>query len=171
MPASFHIPELDLIPLDAETLAELLADPAAYLKKEGDSGALKAQIVAVAGQTRDFQTRSGAQPPWIGYLAQVPKTHEIVGACSYKGDPTATDGTVEIAYFTFPEFEGGGYATGMAQELLARAFAEAVIMRVIAYTQTKRGSSARVLEKVGLTCTGQVDHPEDGKVWRWELSR
>ncbi len=170
MTKHFHIPELEFIPLDAEALVALLAGPKAFLKKIGDDGEMIDQVVEVATLTQALLARTGAQAPWICYLAQDPDTGGIVGTCGYKDKPTA-NGVVEIAYFTFPDFEGVGVGTGMAQELLARAFAEPVVNSVIAHTKGKKSASARVLEKVGMTCTGQVDHPEDGRVWRWDLSR
>ena len=36
-------------------------------------------------------------------------------------DNGSTDGSVEIAYFTYPDFEGQGYATLMAQRLIELA--------------------------------------------------
>lgn len=42
-----------------------------------------------------------------------------VGTCGFKSSPD--QGRVEIAYFTFPDFEGRGLATAMAGELLAIA--------------------------------------------------
>ena len=52
--------------------------------------------------------------PWVGYLAE--KNGVFVGTCAYKSSPE--NGEVEIAYFTFPEYEGQGVATLMAQWLL-----------------------------------------------------
>lgn len=170
MSSAHPLPPLDLIPLDADTLRKLIADVATFLNVVGDNGELKDQIEAVARRAQASQATRGSQPPWIDYLAQEPETRQIVGACSYAGNPTP-EGQVELTVFTFPEFEGYGVATSMAQELLVRAFSEAVINRVIAHTPPRKSAATAVLTKVGLRKVGVVRHPEDGRVWLWELSR
>ena len=96
-------------------------------------------------------------------------TLEIVGSCAFKGRP-AKDGTAEIAYFTYPDFEGQGYATSMARKLVEMAQASGEIKRVIAHTLPGSKASGRVLEKAGLQFAGEIEDPEDGTVWRWQLS-
>ena len=49
-----------------------------------------------------------------GYL--VLETDTIVGTCAFRSPPRS--GEVEIAYFTFPEFEGRGFTTEMARHLI-----------------------------------------------------
>jgi RimJ/RimL family protein N-acetyltransferase len=49
-----------------------------------------------------------------GYL--VLETDTIVGTCAFRSLPRS--GGIEIAYFTFPEFEGRGFATEMARHLI-----------------------------------------------------
>ncbi len=108
----------------------------------------------------------GFKEPWIGYLvleASVP-----VGTCGFKSVPV--DGRVEIAYFTFPEFEGKGVATGMAAALVAIAQQREPLVVVAAQTLPERNASTRVLEKLGFRLTSTADHPEDGKVWEWQLA-
>jgi len=170
MSRTFHIPTLDFIPLEADCLRDLLADPAAFLKGIGAQATVKEAVVEIAHATQALHARLAAAYPWIGYLVQEPDRGVLVGTCAYKGGPTA-EGVVEIAYHTFPEFKDHGYATAMAQELLAQAFCHAEVNRVIAYTAPAVSASTRVLEKVGLVRTGDFDHPEDGPVWRWALSR
>lgn len=43
--------------------------------------------------------------------------------------------------------------------------------RLIAITQTLRetNASTRILTKLRFGLRGEVDHPEDGLVWEWEL--
>ena len=101
---------------------------------------------------------------WGCYLTVDEELRQLIGTCGYKDKPD-TDGAVEIAYFTFPAFEGRGYGTGMAAALVARAGAR----RVIAHTLPVRNASCRILEKSGFTFAGQVEDPEDGLVWRWEV--
>jgi RimJ/RimL family protein N-acetyltransferase len=55
--------------------------------------------------------------PWVGYLTL--EDSVCVGTCGFKGPPVSN--RVEIAYSTFPQYEGRGYATRMARALVARA--------------------------------------------------
>ncbi|HSJ65279.1 MAG TPA: GNAT family N-acetyltransferase [Gemmatimonadaceae bacterium] len=105
---------------------------------------------------------------WGGYFAVDHETREVVGSCAFKTAPSG-DGAVEIAYFTYPGFEGRGYATQMARRLVELASRSATVRRVIAHTLPETNASTRVLEKVGMTCVGEVMDPDDGRVWRWEL--
>lgn len=91
----------------------------------------------------------------------------IVGTCGFKAPPDA-DGVVEIAYFTFPAFEGQGYASAMAEGLMHHAAGAAAVRRVRAHTLPEGNASTRILEKLGFELIGQVIDPEDGPVWRWE---
>jgi RimJ/RimL family protein N-acetyltransferase len=118
----------------------------------------------VQGQLSLYQ-RTGAAPPWIGYLARDMETHELVGSCSFIGSPGG--GSVEIAYFTFPPYEGGGVAVWMARRLLSIA-ASAGDPKLHAFTLPQQNASGRVLQKLGFQHVG-VGHDEDaGLVWRWE---
>ena len=78
---------------------------------------------------------------------------------------------MEIAYGTVSGLEGRGYATGMARALVEIAFRLPAVKRVIAHTLPEPNDSTRVLRKTGLIWVGEVMDPEDGKVWRWAISR
>jgi GNAT superfamily N-acetyltransferase len=104
---------------------------------------------------------------WSGYFVVDEATREVVGSCAFKGAPTE-EGTVEIAYFTYPGFEGRGYATGMAGKLIALASGSPAVRRVVAHTLPETNASTRVLERVGMTFMGEVIDPDDGRVWRWQ---
>ncbi len=119
-------------------------------------------------QTLALIEASPRSMPWGGYLAIDAETAVVVGTCAFKQAPTP-DGTVEIAYFTFPPFEGRGYGTRMANQLISIAVSSPEIRRVIAHTLPERNASTRILEKVGMRWVGEVIDPEDGAVWQWEL--
>lgn len=129
---------------------------------------LNAEFVPdIINQTVDYYAESGVKPPWGGFLVVDNATSHVVGTCAYKGAPDS-EGRVEIAYFTFPAYEGRGYATAMAGRLLERAIAAPEVHEVLAHTLPERNASCRVLEKTGLKYIGEVDDPVDGKVWRWQ---
>ena len=105
---------------------------------------------------------------WGGYFVVDEHTREVVGSCAFKTPPTE-DGTVEIAYFTYPGFEGRGYATGMARKLIDLASGSPQVRQVIAHTLPATNASTRILERVGMTLIGEVHDPADGRVWRWQI--
>jgi RimJ/RimL family protein N-acetyltransferase len=107
----------------------------------------------------------GYEPPWIGYLAVEDGT--CVGTCGFKSAPQ--NNRVEIAYFTFPEHESRGVATGMASELIRVALAKMPDVIVAAQTLPEESASTSVLKKLRFRLMGTVDHPEDGPVWEWQL--
>jgi [ribosomal protein S5]-alanine N-acetyltransferase len=101
------------------------------------------------------------------YLA-VDRTQQIiVGTCAFTALPDG-EGVVEIAYFTFPSFEGRGYASAIAAGLVQLAEGTAGIRRVRAHTLPEGNASVRILEKLGFERIGETIHPEAGHVWRWE---
>jgi ribosomal-protein-alanine N-acetyltransferase len=105
---------------------------------------------------------------WSGYFVVDASTREVVGSCAFKSPPT-DDGTVEIAYFTYPGFEGRGYATAMAGKLIELASGSPAVRRIVAHTLPETSASTHVLERVGMTWVGEVIDPEDGRVWRWQV--
>lgn len=94
----------------------------------------------------------------------------IVGTCAFKGGPNR-EHTVEIAYFTFPEFEGKGFATAMATALIHIALSHPEAPHIIAHTLPHPNASTKVLQKVGMKFVGDVIDPEDGPVWRWRYEQ
>jgi ribosomal-protein-alanine N-acetyltransferase len=116
--------------------------------------------------TVQMYARTGFESPWIGYLA-VDNGGVCVGTCAFKGVPQ--DGRVEISYFTFPCYEGRGYATWMAHALVDLARNVRPDISVTAQTLPEKNASTTILEKIGFELVGTVDHPEDGLVWQWEL--
>ena len=84
---------------------------------------------------------SGYDPPWTGYLAV--RGGECVGACSFKSAPK--EGAVEIAYVTFPAFEGRGVATRMVQALLEIAMPADPSLVIWAHTRPEKNASNTIL--------------------------
>jgi RimJ/RimL family protein N-acetyltransferase len=130
---------------------------------------VSAHLREVAKAYGELYDRISPSPPWIGYLAEDEASGMIVGSCGYKGD--CRDGAVEIAYFSFPGFERRGFATEMARLLNDLAWRHREVHIVRAHTLQEENASVRILRRLGFTWCGAVDDPEDGPVWRWELSR
>ncbi len=119
---------------------------------------------ALAG-TAMLYRETGFEPPWIGYLAF--DAGACIGTCAFKCAPS--DGRVELAYFTFPGHEGRGLATRMCRELVALARSAQPDLVITAQTLPERNASTRVLEKAGFRFSSELDHPEDGRIWEWQL--
>lgn len=114
---------------------------------------------------------SDPRDPWThGFEIVERSTGRTVGACGYKGPPSA-EGIVEIAYGFAAEHQGRGYATEAARALVAFAFDTPTVERVCAHTKPEGAASGRVLTRSGFACVGEVVDPEDGVVHRWERRR
>jgi ribosomal-protein-alanine N-acetyltransferase len=158
-----------LLNIGHETLRLLRADIGQFCNTRGVQIGQNAGILLdVVAQTTKFMISVGGDPKWFGYLAIDSTTKQIIGTCAFKGAPTK-DKTVEIAYFTFPEFEGTGYATAMASMLVQVAQSNPEVASVIAHTLPEPNASTRILQKVGMKFVGEVIDPEDGRVWRWTM--
>jgi RimJ/RimL family protein N-acetyltransferase len=109
--------------------------------------------------------KNGFQKPWCAYFALIDET--VIGSCAFK--TPIHNGAVEIAYFTFPDFEGKGYATQMARTLveIAKSFGTSVLIK--AQTLPEENASTKILRKLGFKKNGSVIHPKDGEVWDWEF--
>ena len=91
----------------------------------------------------------------------------LAGMCGFKGKPSV-DGTVEIGYSMIPRFQRRGLATEAASALIAWAFSQREVSRVIAETYPRLVPSVRVIEKLGFRPIGAGS--EEGVV-RYELAR
>lgn len=154
----------ELLPLTPE-LADSLA--AGELVGLGPARVRAADVQVAVGAAQSmaaFYRRIRVEPPWIGYFG-LDDGGEVVGLASFKGP--VQDGAVEIAYFTFPAFEGRGHATRMAAALLQIAGRAPERPRVLAHTLQEENASTRLLRRLDFVCEGVVEDPEDGPVLRW----
>ena len=115
-------------------------------------------------QTFGLLTRDPRPDPWGCYRAELDGAP--VGTCAFKAAPDPA-GTVEIAYMTFPAFEGRGLATEMAGALV-RIAADGGALMAIAHTLPEENASNAALRRNGFAFVGEAIDPEDGLVWRWE---
>ena len=159
--------DVELVPLPRDQWQELAGDA----RRFGDRRNLRlasdpALLQQIGSGTVNFLDRIGASPPWTSYLAVSQRDRAMLGTCSFKSHPV--DGIVEIAYFTFPPFEGRGVGTAMAAGLVKIALKSGAVARVRAHTLPGPNGSTRILEKNGFRRVGEVIDPDDGLVWRWE---
>lgn len=114
-----------------------------------------------------------AHPPlrdwWVYLIIYIPD-NMLIGSCGYKGEPDSS-GMVEIGYEIMPAYREKGLGTETAQALLDHALRHQSVHRVIAHTLSEENASAHILEKLGFAQTEDVNDPEDGLLWRWEITR
>ena len=157
---------LRLVPIDSRISA--LADQPEKLE-----GAIAAHVGPVAeilaGVIAQTASHEGTRQSngWGAFLAIDPPTRQVVGTCAFVHPPDA-DGRVEIAYFTFPPFEGRGFATGMVTSLIEHARRTGGVRLVYAHTLPEANASTRVLTRHGFAQSGLAQDHEVGEVWRWE---
>jgi [ribosomal protein S5]-alanine N-acetyltransferase len=108
---------------------------------------------------------TGYVEPWVGYLIEVEGKN--VGTCAFKGPPI--DGKVEIAYFTYPDFERQGIGRLAAAKLVDLALRTDPSLQVVAQTLPHENASTSILKSLGFILQGAIEHPEDGTVWDWAL--
>ncbi|RYE01601.1 MAG: GNAT family N-acetyltransferase [Sphingomonadales bacterium] len=123
---------------------------------------------AFTGEWADFLAETAEEtvvPPWCNYIAR--RDGVAVGSGGFKEAPDET-GAVEIGYITFIPARGTGVAKAIAAGLVEIARAEGA-GRVIAHTLPEQNPSTRALAANGFVKIAEVDDPDDGPVWRWEL--
>lgn len=120
--------------------------------------------VEVMEATTDMYAAGSYAPPWIGYLAI--EDGQCVGTCAFKEAPQ--DNRVELAFFTFPDYEGRGIATRMAGSLVGIAMRAAPGVTIAAQTLPEESAATAVLRKNGFRFIAEVEDPEDGPVWEWQ---
>ncbi|MEJ7588143.1 MAG: GNAT family N-acetyltransferase [Ferruginibacter sp.] len=115
------------------------------------------------GLTIEFYKRVGFLQPWIGYYAE--ENGSLVGAAGFKGPPA--DGSVEIAYRSFDQYQHRGFGTKICKELVRRALEADPTLKITARTLPEENYSVRILKKNNFIFIGTVNDPEDGDVWEW----
>ena len=150
---------VDLVPLHVDGNAEELAAQVAH-----GFGGDAALPQALFEQTAAMHAARPRPAPWGSYIAF--RDGGAVGLGAFKSAPD-DQGEVEIAYMTFPAYEGRGHATAIAAALTEIAIGAGSAL-VIAHTLPVENASNRALRRNGFAFAGDVVDPEDGPVWRWE---
>lgn len=82
---------------------------------------------------------------------------------------TVDDREADIGYELDPRFWGHGYATEVAEALLAFGFREFGLHRISAHCVTENTASAHVLEKIGMRLEGQLRENRWMKGRWWDI--
>ena len=113
----------------------------------------------------DYYPKIGFYLPWVAYL--VVSQNQVVGSCSFTGQPN--DGKVEIAYWTFKEFEGQGIASFACKELIDIAQHADPKVTITAKTAPEHNASTKILVNNKFIFTEIVQDEEIGDAWLWTL--
>lgn len=107
---------------------------------------------------------------WWTYFPIHKQDNKLIGSGGYKGKP-ATDGTVELGYEIAPAYRNRGLATEMTRGLIENAFKDDKVKSIIAHTLGQENASTKVLQKCGFEKVQEINDPDDGLIWRWELKK
>ena len=74
---------------------------------------------------------------------------------------------MEIAYFTLEEFQGRGYATQTARQLVSIAREALPAISLKAFTLPVVNPSTKILQRLGFAKAGLAHDDDVGEVWEW----
>lgn len=111
---------------------------------------------------------SGSQDWWAHFVLHI-RDNKIIGNGGYKGPPDP-GGNVEIGYEIAPNYRNQGYAKEMVSQLIAKAHQDARVTKILAHTLSEKNASTRVLRDNSFEPTMQINDPQEGEIWRWELA-
>ena len=124
---------------------------------------LSKEISAACTQSAELYKRIGYEIPWVSYIAA--DAGVGVGGGAFVGAPRG--GAVEIAYFTLEEFQGRGYATQTARQLVSIAREAAPAISLKAFTLPVVNPSTKILQRLGFAKAGLAHDDDAGEVWEW----
>jgi len=141
----------------------MILRPIALQENKSNESYASADCQQLLGMYEDFYPKIGYNIPWVGYF--VVRQDKIVGSCGFTGQPK--DGKVEIAYWTFKEFEGQGIASFACKELISMAYQVDPGLIVTAKTAPEHNVSTKILENNHFVFTEIVQDEEIGDAWLW----
>lgn len=124
--------------------------------------------IAALQYSLDKLIASEDEKDWWTYFPIYKKDNMLIGSCGYKGKPSA-EGVVEIGYEIAPPYRNQGLASEMTMGLIERAFKDKRVKTIIAHTLGHDNPSTRVLQKCGFKKIQEIDDPDNGLIWKWQL--
>ncbi|HRN33156.1 MAG TPA: GNAT family N-acetyltransferase [Saprospiraceae bacterium] len=163
---------LILIPCDIETLNAAI---------QGNENLAKKLNVNVQDNWTEFGVaplkysisrlkESEEEKNWWTYFPIYKQNNTLIGSCGYKGKPTV-EGIIEIGYEIAHQYRNRGLATELAKGLIENAFKNETVKLIIAHTLGQENASTKVLQKCGFTKVEEINDPENGLLWKWQLKR
>jgi [ribosomal protein S5]-alanine N-acetyltransferase len=162
--------DVEIVPCSVEHLEKLIDGADSFLNAYGlqvidgympFAGALQ----YILNQMKGSQLGN----PWLPYLFLSLPDKALIGLGGFKSIPDAKR-IVEIGYSVAPNYQGRGFATSAASQLIEIAFESKLVDCVCAHTLAESNASTRVLEKCGMIKVSETVDPDVGNVWRWEIA-
>ena len=113
----------------------------------------------------EYYPKIGFNIPWVGYF--VFKNNKVVGTGGFTGQPK--DGKIEIAYWTFKEFEGQGIASFTCKALISISKKTDPTITITAKTAPEYNASTKVLQNNNFEFTEVAQDDGIGEAWLWTL--
>ncbi len=107
---------------------------------------------------------------WWTYFPVHKADRLLIGSCGYKG-PVTEEGIVEIGYEITPGYRNKGLAIEIANGLIKHAFSFPEVELVQAHTLAEENASVHILKKCDFVKTAEINDPEDGLIWKWQLPK
>jgi [ribosomal protein S5]-alanine N-acetyltransferase len=113
----------------------------------------------------------GRKPTFANWSRAIVHTDDnvVIGDAGFKSLPNK-DGSVEIGYGVAASYRNQGFAAEAARALIAWAFEHDAVRQVTAECRQDNHASKRVLEKLGMECTGK-QATKDGTLLKWRIRR
>ncbi|MBO6940962.1 MAG: GNAT family N-acetyltransferase [Deltaproteobacteria bacterium] len=105
---------------------------------------------------------------WACLLRDAGPDAALIGFCGLKLLPET--GEVDLGYRFLPEYWGRGLATEAGRASLEYGFTTLALHEIVALVLPENEASIRVLTKLGMRCTGDIDYLGD-TVQRWAVRR
>lgn len=112
----------------------------------------------------------GNENGWWTYFPVHKADNAIIGSGGYKGRPTGK-GIVEIGYEIAPAYRNRGLAGEMTLGLISHAWKDSRVTAITAHTLGHENPSCSVLRKCGFNKVEELNDPQDGIIWKWEMKR
>lgn len=106
---------------------------------------------------------------WWTYFPIYKHDNKLIGSGGYNGKPI--NGIVELGYEIASAYRNRGLATEMTMGLIVNAFKNEQVKTIIAHTLGEINPSTKVLHKCGFEKVEEINDPENGLLWKWELRK
>jgi RimJ/RimL family protein N-acetyltransferase len=163
---------IEIVPCSVKHLEKLIVGANAFTEAYGLQVVdeyLPSEFKGVLQHSLNEMKAAQIWHPWLCYLFIFHSDRAIVGLGGFKSVPD-DNRTVEIGYSVAPKYQNRGFATSAVRQLIKIAIASNLVGSVCAHTLAEFNPSTSVLKKCGMTKVAESIDPEDGAVWKWEIS-
>jgi [ribosomal protein S5]-alanine N-acetyltransferase len=135
--------DIEIVPCSVEHLEKLIEGADAFLTAYGLQ-VIDGYMPFGGALQYILNEMKGAQlwHPWLPYLFLFRPDQALVGLGGFKSVPNA-ERTVEIGYAIAPNYQGRGFATSAARQLIEIAFGSTLVDCVCAHTLAEHNASTQ----------------------------